>query len=176
MIKLYFIRHGESEGNNKRLFTGRWDVPLTELGQAQARLAGQNAKSLGIDLIVTSPLIRAQETAQIIAREIDLPPEKIISSDLFMERDYGDLQQKPYSYADGLDFETVAHIETSPQLIERGKKAANFLNRLDAAVVLVSSHGTFGRILHHQISHDASGVIEVPIEQEIPNAEIVRWL
>ena len=175
MKKLYFIRHGESVGNLKRVFTGRWDVPLTELGQEQAKQAAAQAEKLNIDCIVSSPLLRARQTAEIIADEIGYPLDKIVFSDLLMERDYGDWQQQPYSVADGKDFEDVPNVEPEQQLLKRGEQAAKFLRTIRADNVLVVAHGTIGRVLRDQVLRRSSQV-EVPIDQEIPNAEIIEWL
>jgi len=175
MKKLYFARHGESEANQKKLFAGTWDTPLTELGRSQAKNEGEQAQQLKIDLIVSSTLVRAHETAEIIAQEIDYPKDKILTSELMRERNYGELQQKPYSAADGADFEEVAGIETSQQLLERGVVAVNFLQSLPADNILVVGHGTFGRVLRDQILKQRNA-IEVPIEDELPNAQIIEWI
>src|SRR5581483_5723923 len=78
MKKLYFIRHGESVSNVERWHAGRIDTPLTERGRQQAREAGKKAKAqkLHFDLIVSSPLSRALETARIIAKEIGYPEKQ----------------------------------------------------------------------------------------------------
>jgi broad specificity phosphatase PhoE len=92
MKKLYFIRHGLSEMNKSGHFAGTIDTPLAEEGRAQAKMAGIKARELRIDLIVTSPLIRASETAEIIARQIGYPKDKIVLSRLLIERHWGDLE------------------------------------------------------------------------------------
>ena len=176
MKRLYFIRHGESVANAKELFAGRWDTPLTKLGRDQAKEAAQAVKSLEIDCIVSSPLIRARKTAEIIADEIGYPKNKILFSDLFMERDYGDLQAKPFKAADKIDFEKVPNIEPQFDVIKRAKEAASYLNRLQANNVLVIGHGTHGRALHQEVLNLVPAQIEVPIQQEIPNAKVVRWI
>ena len=66
MKKLYFIRHGLSEGNVQEIWSGSTDTPLHTEGRAQAKAAGQKAKKLKIDLVVSSPMSRAKETAEII--------------------------------------------------------------------------------------------------------------
>jgi broad specificity phosphatase PhoE len=66
---LYFLRHGESAGNIARVAQGRADFPLSDLGREQARQAGRWFADCELDLILTSPLLRASETAEIIARE-----------------------------------------------------------------------------------------------------------
>ncbi len=175
MKKLYFARHGESQANKDRIFAGTWDTPLTSHGRKQAKLEGEQAKSLGVDRIVCSTLSRASETAEIIAAVIDYSKDRIIKSELLIERNYGELQQKPYEAADGIEFEQVPGIETTEALLARGVKAAEFLKNLEANNLLIVGHGTFGRVLRDQILKQTSQV-EVPIEEELPNAQIIRWL
>lgn len=65
-----FLRHGESVGNTEGRFQGQADYPLTAAGREQARALGARWGQSGrqFDLILTSPLVRALETAEIIAR------------------------------------------------------------------------------------------------------------
>ena len=65
-MKVYFIRHGESAGNARGVYTGQLDVPLTDLGREQALTARDKLTSVSFDRIYVSPLIRARETADII--------------------------------------------------------------------------------------------------------------
>jgi broad specificity phosphatase PhoE len=67
--ELYFIRHGESEGNRDGIIQGRNPSRLTHNGRSQAKEAGDWFRSRSLDLILTSPLARALETAEIIAAE-----------------------------------------------------------------------------------------------------------
>jgi uncharacterized phosphatase len=175
MKKLYFARHGESEANFKQLFAGRWDIPLTDLGRLQARQAGSLAKGLKIDCIVSSPLIRAQETAEIIASEIGYPANKIIYSDLFMERDYGDLQGQPWRGIKITDFDKIPNIEKGDKLSARAIQAAQFLSDIKADNVLLVGHGTMGRTIRDYLLRQ-HGDIEVSIENELPNSQIVEWI
>lgn len=175
MKRLYFVRHGESEANHSQLFAGTWDVVLTELGRAQAQDEAEQAKQLQIDCIVSSPLARAYETAEIIAEGINYPKNKILRSDLLRERHYGALQQNPWSAADGIDFEKVAGIETSGQLLKRGEEAAAFIQNLPYNNILIVGHGTFGRVLRDQILKQTND-IEVAAEDELPNARVIRWI
>ncbi|HVO86656.1 MAG TPA: histidine phosphatase family protein [Candidatus Binatia bacterium] len=174
MKKLYFIRHGESLGNARRVFTGQWDAPLTDLGRAQAKTAAKKAGSLNIDCIVSSTLVRAGETAKIIAAEIGYPLDKIVYSNLFMERNYGDWQQQPYSVADGKDFESVPGVESEEHLLRRAKAAVALLKGIDADNILVVGHGTHGLALLQEISNRHIEQIEVPVEDELPNAQIIE--
>lgn len=71
----YFVRHGESEGNVAGKMQGRQEHPLTELGREQARATGEwfAAGGTAVDALYASPLSRAFETAEIIARVAGLP-------------------------------------------------------------------------------------------------------
>lgn len=73
---LYLVRHGQSEGNAKRLFFGHTDYPLTALGREQARQAAKKLSSVSFSRCVTSDLLRAWETAQICVGARALRPEK----------------------------------------------------------------------------------------------------
>ena len=62
-MKLYIIRHGETEWNVKRRFQGRSDIPLNEEGRRLARITSEALRSVPFTRIYTSPLKRAYETA-----------------------------------------------------------------------------------------------------------------
>jgi len=62
---LILIRHGESLWNQKNLFTGCVDVPLSQRGVEEALAAGQRICDIPVDVIFTSALIRAQMTAML---------------------------------------------------------------------------------------------------------------
>ena len=89
---LVLVRHGQSEWNEKNLFTGWKNPTLTKQGIEEARKAGSKIKSINLnfDLHFTSELLRAQITGEIIQREID-QQIKTIKNIALNERDYGDL-------------------------------------------------------------------------------------
>lgn len=72
MKKLYLLRHGQTEFNVKKLVQGRCDSPLTDLGRKQAGMAAAWLKGHDVvpDKVVSSPLGRAMDTAQLIATEL----------------------------------------------------------------------------------------------------------
>ena len=90
---LVLVRHGQSEWNQKNLFTGWKDVDLTEQGIAEASAAGQRLKARGFafDLAYTSHLMRAQKTLTLMLEEIGQPDLQTIRDQALNERDYGDL-------------------------------------------------------------------------------------
>ena len=85
-----FLRHGESVGNAEERFQGQSDFPLTEGGRAQARALAERWLKNGVkfDLALTSSLVRARETAEIVAKVLKVPME--IDS-IWVERDNGAL-------------------------------------------------------------------------------------
>ena len=89
---LVLIRHGQSEWNEKNLFTGWKNPPLTRLGELEAERAGSKIRSLKIDFDIhfTSELIRAQSTG-IIIQKIIKKNINTIKNIALNERDYGDL-------------------------------------------------------------------------------------
>ncbi|MBA3742374.1 bifunctional RNase H/acid phosphatase [Sporichthya sp.] len=86
---LRLLRHGETPHTIEKRFSGtRFDPPLSERGQGQARAAADHIASLGgTDVIVASPLTRARQTAQAVADVLGL--EVLIDEDL-RECDFGD--------------------------------------------------------------------------------------
>lgn len=68
-MELYIIRHGETDWNKTRRMQGRKDVPLNEFGRHLAQETAKALADMEFDLVYTSPLQRAEETAQIIAGE-----------------------------------------------------------------------------------------------------------
>ena len=91
---LLLVRHGQSEWNEKNLFTGWEDPGLTKKGEDEAQNAGLLIKELGInfDHLFTSALIRAQLTGSIILNEIGQNEMPTTKNQALNERFYGDLQ------------------------------------------------------------------------------------
>lgn len=63
-MKIYLIRHGESEANSKRIHAGWQQVHLTHLGREQARAVGEYLKNIRFDKVYASDLVRAMETCE----------------------------------------------------------------------------------------------------------------
>jgi probable phosphoglycerate mutase len=97
MTELYLIRHGETDWNRERRIQGSTDIPLNEIGRAQAETTGRLLSRRPWDAIVASPLSRARETATIIAGEVGLPAPATRP----------DLVERRYGEAEGLDWQQV---------------------------------------------------------------------
>ncbi|HUB93770.1 MAG TPA: histidine phosphatase family protein [Verrucomicrobiae bacterium] len=170
MKRLYFVRHGESVLNQHRLYAGQINTPLTEQGRQQAHMAGYKT-TITFDLIVSSPLIRAWETAQIIAREIGYPPERILTNSLFMERSLGSLEGRPWDEASE-DEALFPDIESEAALLTRAAAGLAYLRTLEADTILLASHGSLAKAL--RASLDSRDTIRDYTEP--PNAQIVQLI
>jgi len=172
MKKLYFIRHGQSQLNVEGRYAGRTETPLTVEGRAQAKRTGQDAKGLKIDLIISSPLSRALETAQIVAAEIGYPLDKIIIDERLIERDFGKLEGQAWSPDHKKQDLSPYNIELDSQLLARTRKALDWIESLPADNILVVSHGAFGRALRSLIQRD----FPLGHPHRLGNAELHEWL
>jgi probable phosphoglycerate mutase len=90
MTRFFLVRHGETEWNRIRKIQGISDIPLNDTGRAQAAALGQILVGHRFDLLVSSPLSRAMETASIIAERLGMPQPLIIQD--LIERNYGEAE------------------------------------------------------------------------------------
>jgi probable phosphoglycerate mutase len=74
-MKLYVVRHGETEWNKEEIFRGRKDVPLNRTGLEQAEKAGKYFAGKPVERVLSSPLARAAQTAQAVSRTTGVPVE-----------------------------------------------------------------------------------------------------
>ena len=90
---LVLVRHGQSEWNEKNLFTGWKDPGLTAKGVEEAKSAGIQLRTEGFqfDVMFTSDLLRAQRTGEIILKELGVTNLPVVKNQALNERDYGDL-------------------------------------------------------------------------------------
>lgn len=179
MKHLYFVRHGLSEMNKLKQWGGA-DTPLAQEGHEQAKLTAQQIKDadLAVDVIISSPLPRALDTAKHIATAIDYPEDKIIQNDLFVERLFGDLEgtkdQKVFDeyLIDESSIDKIQGVERMTDLQWRAQKALDYLKNLPNDNILVVSHGAFGRALRRAVVHG-------PLNERGPginNAELIKFI
>ena len=88
-MKIYLIRHGETDWNHINRFQGREDIELNAAGIAQAVRCGQTLQGLGIEAVYTSPLKRANCTGEEIAAQIGLSRDGVEPMQELIERDLG---------------------------------------------------------------------------------------
>jgi len=85
-MKIYLIRHGQTDWNLQGRFQGREDTPLNETGIEQAKECGLALAGEKFKAVITSPLIRARKTAEIIAELVQA--EEFIIDEAIIERDF----------------------------------------------------------------------------------------
>lgn len=85
-MDVYLVRHGRTQLNAAGLLRGHLDPPLDTVGKAEARDLGWQLGEVGVSRIVSSPLLRARETADPIAAVSEVAVE---IDDRFIDRDYG---------------------------------------------------------------------------------------
>lgn len=156
------LRHGESVGNAEARWQGQADYPLTDTGRAQARALAERWRNenISFDLIISSPLARARETAEIIAQAVN---GSVSFDPLWLERDNGEFS--------GLtNHEVRQNFHHSPfitpydpvggdgegdwELFLRAGQALHSLLKREPARYLVVSHGG----LLNQLMHAVVGV------------------
>lgn len=161
MLKIYLTRHGQDEDNARGILNGRRDRPLTKLGFEQAGVLAEKIKEAGLafDVIYSSPLVRAHETAKTISRALGMPPPRILGD--LIEHDFGVMTGKPINDIEKLCapdiiktdpviyFLSPEGAETYPDLLERGEKIVAWVKdrHADGNILLVT-HGTIGKMIY----------------------------
>lgn len=162
VFDLVFLRHGESVGNAEARWQGQFDFPLTDKGRAQARALADRwlAEKRTFDAILSSPLSRAKETADIIAAALG---GEVECDRVWMERDIGILAgltdaevRKHFPEPDFFTpFDTIGlDGEGDWELYLRAGRALHSLLRRRPGKYLVVSHGG----LLNQVLHAIVGV------------------
>ena len=146
-LRLYLIRHGETEWSLSGRHTGRTDIALTANGEDEARALGKRLRAIPFGQVLTSPLKRARQTCALVG--LDKTPE--VEPDL-AEWDYGDYEGQRSSdirngrpdwdvYRDG-----CPHGEMPAQVSDRTDRLLTRLRPLTGNIALFS-HGQFGCVL-----------------------------
>lgn len=147
----YFVRHGESEGNAARIFTGQSDSPLTARGRTQAAAVADELDKVKFDRIVSSDLSRSRDTAEVIAKRRGLTVEVVPE---LREINVGERTGKTFDETTGMPgwndegFVAWPGGETLDQVLKRTLGAIERLTRESPGkTILVVGHGGVNRIL-----------------------------
>jgi probable phosphoglycerate mutase len=152
---IYYVRHGESQANADSVFAGdRFPAPLTIKGIQQAELAGQEivVDRLQIDQIISSPLERALQTAQIIAQKIDYDPQRITIDPRLQEYDVGDMAGKTMHGVTPALLVGAPNAEDPKAFQERVLAALRSAQELPGNTLLVS-HGGVRDVIEATLRH-----------------------
>lgn len=161
-MRLYIIRHGETEWNRQKRLQGQSDVALNEYGRQLARVTAGALSDVEFDLVYSSPLGRAHETAQILVGKRDV---EIIKDDNLMEISFGVDEGVP-SEKLGEHFtnfffapEKYVPSEGGETYEELCKRAETFLKeriyplRSTQKTVLIVAHGAMNKALMLNLKH-----------------------
>lgn len=146
-MKIYLMRHGETDANKSKVLQGQLDHPLNDSGRQQARAAAKELKGITFDKIYSSPLVRAVETGE-LASGVDR--ENFILDDRIREISFGEAEGKPFSsLGDGFAFFFSAPAKYKPcsgaesfeSLIARVGEFLEEIKTEEEENVLILSHG-----------------------------------
>ena len=152
---IYIVRHGETNANVNGYLQGWTDDPLNENGRKLAVITGQGMKDIKFDYCISSPLIRAKETAEIILRESgnNIP---IYFDDRIKEINMGSWERKRFRpgerevdsheikmfFTDPFHFAGCPDGENITQVCERTQSfLKELISRDDGKTYLVTTHG-----------------------------------
>jgi len=144
MVEIIFLRHGRSRADDEGRFEGRYDSPLTDQGRDQASRRAEEWVSRGerFDEIISSPLVRALETAKIIGEQLGC---RVTEDPQWLEMDSGNLAG--LSYEEGRTrFPVPAFVSPYDQIAGTGESGWELHARAAVAVESVVNRGD-GRYL-----------------------------
>jgi len=157
LMRIFLIRHGETEWNRIKLLQGSSDVKLSSEGLHQARLLANYISLQHVDAIYSSDLSRAVETAKILADRFKLPVKKI--PDL-RETNFGDwegknidelIDESPFEFGRFFTSPERCHPPNGETFIEAQARAMNALREIiadhDDQNVLIVAHGSINRLI-----------------------------
>ena len=161
MTRILLVRHGQSTWNADGRWQGRADPPLSDLGVRQAEVAAETVEEFGITRIWASPLVRANQTAGIIASGLGL---EVANDARLMERDAGDWTGKTRAeieegwpgFLDG--GQRPPGFETDDVLHERALAAMGDVGRGAREPVVVVSHGGLIRVVERALGSEPHSV------------------
>ena len=183
--ELLLVRHGQSTANATGVWQGQLEFPLSEEGRWQARRVGKALAGERFDGLYSSPLRRAFETAEIIARETRFPAP-VVPVDGLMERRGGLLEGTTHAEREARNPELVKKLlglpeeerwnlvgaETDEEVLDRFGRAVSGIRARHAAgarMVVVSHGGAMRAFLRDHFGSDV-----LPNEARAPNASITR--
>jgi len=155
-MKIYFIRHGESVGNTKKLYFQPPDEPLSDAGKLQAKILAKRLKKVQIDEIITSDYTRAMQTGEILKKAIKKPIEHTPllrerrGNSLYQGKSWNDPELSTYLGAlkatSDLGFKEHDE-ETAGELFDRAEKFLKFVETRSATNIAIVSHGIFINVI-----------------------------
>lgn len=174
-----FLRHGQTDWNLQFKMQGREEVPLNETGIAQAKEVAQGLKKAkeeaGISWtkIISSPLSRARDTAEIIKNEVGC--DEFYTDERIIERDFGEMSGLVYEEYSKATFNNVPEIKTVETIDALMARTNDFIkdNVKNGERVLIVTHGAITRIFARNAKK--SPRIPEDFEHSIKNCHLVVY-
>ena len=167
-MKLWLIRHGQTDLNRLRLMQGRTDMPLNMTGIRQAEAAAAQVKDITFDAVYASPLQRAVRTASIISGKDE---EQVIRDPRLIETNFGKYEKRPYwllgpfmtlYWALPEVFPAPPTVETIASMADRSSSFLQELETMPFENVLISCHGGIIRALCGCLENRPKGILWRP--------------
>ena len=202
MKNIYFVRHGESEGNQARLYQSS-ETYLSEKGHSQAKLIADRFSNIEVEIIISSDYIRAKQTAQYIS---EVKGKDIIESQLFRERKRPSIQENQSKEIPELididkeiedNWEVLDYRHSDEEnftdLRQRAKECFEFLENMTEDNIVVVTHKNFlhclvwyrlfgGKVTPREaniITNDFvvsnTGILWMQLNEENLDWEIITW-
>ena len=187
---MYIFRHGQTEDNADFTFSGWRDSPLTQKGRDQALNLSEKLQDKNINMLISSPQIRAVETLKLaLSKNKQAQKLEIVTDPRIQERSYGDLQGKSKLefYLDNpKELENIRRsftykVTNGESIAEVCSRVADFLDEIVPMIkqtginVAISCHGNsirgFRRYFEH-LSDIETATLETPLAQDYLAYEI----
>jgi len=176
MEKLIVVRHGETNYNVEGRYCGGTDIGLNEKGQEQAKILAQKLQNMSIDIIFSSTLRRAKETASIISNELKI---HVIEMDEFVEKCVGvyeGLTKKEAKIRYPLMWERNAPegAESLESVEKRVIKALNTISNeyVGNKNVLIITHGYITKVIYKYFNNSSEADF---LKYALENCEIEEY-
>ena len=172
-MKIYIVRHGQVPHNALKMYSNE-NEDLNEIGIKQAEELKTKIRNLNFDIIISSPLIRAIHTANII----NINNKKIITDDRLIERNPGNLNGKPISYTNReeyWDFNSKIQCGTSENMRDFFNRVFAFLDDLKTKnyeSVLIVAHSGVSKAFSAYFQGINDGKF---LEHGLKNCEIKKY-
>lgn len=162
-MRLYLVRHGETDWNKQGLIQGSSDIPLNEYGRELARITAQGLRDIKFDKVYASPYIRAYETAEILCAHQEIT---IIKDHRIKEFGFGNYEGKSIKllstdesykefwkcFSNPEEYVALDGAESYDMLLERINSFIDEIilpNQTTSETILVSAHGAVIRGFLH---------------------------
>lgn len=173
----YFLRHGQSQANADQVRAGQSDSPLTAQGSREAIDEGERLRREGLvfDVIISSPLVRAYETALAVADALGYARDAIVIDARLMERDFGELAGRPIGLHPEAMQSGAMGVESDHALRLRSQAVIDdVVRQYQGRTILLVSHNGVGKMMQSLLRN--TSLVGSATDQRLPNAQSFQLL